>query len=178
MNKRWIATILAAVMLLTLLGCNSQKPAPTDPSYVPDGTDSHLPSESTGDASEPQPSEDVQPSSEPDGTEDVPDESTSDASEPGESKPDESEPEESKPVESQPEDTKPNETEPGDTTSAYAAEYERYQNMTGAEQKAFMESFDSIEAFFDWYNAAEAAYKELHPDIEVGDGSVDLGGGD
>lgn len=55
--------------------------------------------------------------------------------------------------------------------------YERFTNMSGEEQAVFIQSFDSVPAFFEWLNTAKEAYKTLNPDIEVGeDGSVDLGG--
>lgn len=63
------------------------------------------------------------------------------------------------------------------TTDETVTSYEWYHAMSGAEQKAFIESFDSIEDFFAWYNRAKAEYEAQNPDIEVGDGNVDLGGG-
>lgn len=63
------------------------------------------------------------------------------------------------------------------TTDETVTSYEWYHAMSGAEQKAFIESFDSIEDFFAWYNSAKAEYEALHPDVEIGDGNVDLGGG-
>lgn len=53
--------------------------------------------------------------------------------------------------------------------------YEKYHSMSGDEQAAFINSFDSYEAFFQWYNAAEEKYKE---DMIPIDGStpIDLGG--
>lgn len=59
-------------------------------------------------------------------------------------------------------------------SSTAASEYEAYHAMSGAEQKAYLESFESIEAFFEWYNAAAAEYEAAHPDIEIENGSVDL----
>lgn len=52
--------------------------------------------------------------------------------------------------------------------------YEKYHAMSGDEQAAFINSFDSYEAFFEWYNAAEDKYKE---DMIPIDGStpIDLG---
>ena len=48
--------------------------------------------------------------------------------------------------------------------------------MSGAEQQEYMMSFSSIEAFFEWFNAAKAKYDAEHPSIEIGgDGSIDLG---
>lgn len=54
-------------------------------------------------------------------------------------------------------------------------EFEWYNALSGDEQMAFMESFESVPAFFDWYNAAKAEYDALHPEIEVGDDVIDLG---
>ena len=54
-------------------------------------------------------------------------------------------------------------------------DYQTFQSMTGAEQRAFQDSFESIEAFFAWYNAAKEAYEKENPPIEVGgDGVVTL----
>lgn len=67
--------------------------------------------------------------------------------------------------------------EEGDDLAELAAAYQRYRNMSGAEQQAFIQEFDSIPAFVDWLNAAKDAYETLNPDIEIGeDGNVDLGG--
>ena len=38
--------------------------------------------------------------------------------------------------------------------------YEEYHAMTGEQQAAFINSFESYDAFFEWYNAAEQEYKE------------------
>ena len=54
--------------------------------------------------------------------------------------------------------------------------YEMFKAMTGAEQRAFQNSFESLDAFFEWYFAAKEAYDQAHPSIEVGgNGVVDLG---
>ena len=45
--------------------------------------------------------------------------------------------------------------------------FEQYNAMSGAEQAAFMESFDSVEAFFEWYNAAKADYEASAKKIEI-----------
>lgn len=52
--------------------------------------------------------------------------------------------------------------------------YLSYHNMSGAEQAAFINSFPSIEAFFDWYNAAKEAYE--NDMIEI-DGSTPIDAG-
>lgn len=57
-----------------------------------------------------------------------------------------------------------------------STEYERYNNMSGEEQVAFMESFESPEAFVAWYNAAEAEFNaETAPIIIGADATVNLG---
>lgn len=52
--------------------------------------------------------------------------------------------------------------------------YEEYIAMSGAEQQKYLESFDSIEAFFAWYNAAKEKYDKENPSIEIGDGSINM----
>lgn len=53
--------------------------------------------------------------------------------------------------------------------------YEQYNNMSGSEQLAFIESFESVEAFVNWYNAAEADYNAQMDPIEITGGVIDLG---
>ena len=54
--------------------------------------------------------------------------------------------------------------------------YEKYIGLNGFEQQAFMETFDSIPAFFEWYNTAKAEYEANREIIEIGgDGTIDLG---
>lgn len=71
-----------------------------------------------------------------------------------------------------PEDTKPTVT-PGEVQPL--TEYEKYNAMSGEEQMAYMQSFDTIEAFFVWYNNAKAEYEALHPDIVIGNDVIDAG---
>ena len=52
--------------------------------------------------------------------------------------------------------------------------YEDYNAMSAASQRAYMESFEDVEDFFVWYYDAKDAYDAAHPDIEVGDGVIDL----
>lgn len=73
-----------------------------------------------------------------------------------------------------PDPSQPTET-PTQNEESALSEYERFINMTPAEQQAYMESFESIEAFFEWYNQAKAEYEAANPPIEVGDGNIDLG---
>ena len=51
-------------------------------------------------------------------------------------------------------------------------DYQTFQSLTGAEQRAFQESFESLDAFFEWYNAAKEAYDKENPSIEIGDSGV------
>lgn len=51
--------------------------------------------------------------------------------------------------------------------------YQDYLDMTGKEQEAFFDKFESTEAFFDWLNAAKEKADKENPDKEVGaDGSI------
>lgn len=60
--------------------------------------------------------------------------------------------------------------------TAGSLSYEEYIAMSGEEQQKYFESFESVEAFFEWYNAAKAKYDEENESIEIGgDGSIDLG---
>lgn len=77
--------------------------------------------------------------------------------------------------------TQPAPTEPPATTEpSSGAEdsgemtYEKFQAMSPSEQQAFVNSFPSLDAFFEWYNAAKAKYEAEHPPIDVGDGSFDM----
>lgn len=53
--------------------------------------------------------------------------------------------------------------------------YEKYMSLSAAEQSEYMNSFESVDAFFEWYNAAKEEHAANNNDIEVGDGSFDLG---
>ena len=51
--------------------------------------------------------------------------------------------------------------------------YSQYQNMTGAEQEEFFNNFESINAFFDWLNAAKEKEQQESPDKIIGsDGEI------
>lgn len=66
--------------------------------------------------------------------------------------------------------------EPGTVgQTANTTTYEQYNNMSGDAQQDFMESFDSIESFVAWYNAALAEYEAVSNPIEITDGVIDLG---
>ena len=68
-------------------------------------------------------------------------------------------------------------TPPSDDTAKLSAEYEAFRAMTGAEKKAYQNSFETIDAFFEWYNAAMEAYNKEHPPTEIGsDGTINMDG--
>lgn len=46
--------------------------------------------------------------------------------------------------------------------------YQEYIALDGKVQQAFMESFDSVEAFVEWYNAAQKAYLDSLQEITAG----------
>lgn len=48
--------------------------------------------------------------------------------------------------------------------------YEEYGALSSQEQEAYFLSFSSIEAFFEWYNAAKQKYQEENPGVEIGPG--------
>lgn len=52
--------------------------------------------------------------------------------------------------------------------------YEDYHNMTPEVQKQFVEKFEDMAAFFDWYNAAKDKYEKEHPTIGVENGEIDI----
>ena len=52
--------------------------------------------------------------------------------------------------------------------------YEEYIAMSGADQKKYLESFESVEKFFKWFNAAKEQYDKENPSIEIGNGSIDM----
>ena len=53
--------------------------------------------------------------------------------------------------------------------------YEEYNALDGKSQQAYFKKFTSVEAFFAWYNEAKETYKAEHPNIDAGDGEIDLG---
>ena len=75
--------------------------------------------------------------------------------------------------------TKPTE-EPSQPSTAPTEEdkpmdYQTFHAMSGAEQQAFQQSFESLDEFFEWYNDAKEAYEKANPPIEVGgDGVIDM----
>lgn len=67
------------------------------------------------------------------------------------------------------------ESNTGEETETAVSDYEYYRSLSGREQQAFIESFNSMEDFFVWYNRAKEEYEALYPDIEISDGTIDMG---
>ena len=90
--------------------------------------------------------------------------------------PSQTEPAVTEPVATEPQQPQP--TEPAETEPAQIPEgeldYETFVALDPAVQRAYMESFESMDAFFEWYNAAKETYEQEHPALDVGDGVIDV----
>lgn len=53
-------------------------------------------------------------------------------------------------------------------------EYDEYMNMSADEQQAFIESFESMEAFMTWFNKAQEEENASDNSIEIGSGVIDM----
>lgn len=68
----------------------------------------------------------------------------------------------------QPQSTTPTTPPTGNANQGPASiDYETFKAMTGAQKREYQDSFESIDAFFEWYNAALKAYQEANPPTEV-----------
>lgn len=60
-------------------------------------------------------------------------------------------------------------------SNVQSLDYESFRALTPAQQREYQESFPSMDAFFEWYNAAYEAYKEDNPPTIIdGSGTVTL----
>ena len=60
-------------------------------------------------------------------------------------------------------------------STVQSLDYKTFKAMTATQKKAYQESFESMDAFFEWYNAAYEAYREANPPTEIdGSGVVTL----
>ena len=86
------------------------------------------------------------------------------------------EPGTTEPAPTEPADPTPDTTEPAETApeEQLTVTYSQYLAMTEDEQEAFINSFPTLQAFVDWWNAAKAA-EGSGGDIITGDPSIDLG---
>lgn len=175
MYKKLIPITITALMLLTAVGCVSQpnngETVDTTPSgYSTEATDATIetvpgivdvetpiqnPLDDETDPTDASVSETPDPSETP--TE------TTEATAPSEESTEPSE-----------EATEPEETTPSTTPDSAVTSYEAYNAMSPDEQLAFYNTFESMEDFVAWYNAAKAEYDAQNPDIEIGDGNIDM----
>lgn len=204
MNKKLIVILLliSAVMLLPMSGCGCQQnsvetnaPETTVPPttmvpgvvYNPDGGIEDLddvesttaPADTTPVETAPEATKDNQGSNSQPGKDEEPEATTAPTTGKDEEPEETTAPTTGKdetPEETTSPTTEKNEDPTVPTTGETVTAYEQYNSMSGKAQKEFIESFDSIEDFFVWYNNAKAEYEKLNPDIEVSDGTVDLGG--
>lgn len=174
MLKKIICTILAVVSILLLTACGKTpnnlgvetvpQTTATAPSQTTDTTEDTIPAPSMGvgergDYTDDSATEPSAESSEPEVTE------------PGTTEPGTTEPETTEPETTGPEDTTP--VTPPDEEQITLT-FEEYLAMSVEEQEAFVESFESLENFIAWWNAAKAA-QEKEDNTITGDPNVDLG---
>ena len=174
MLKKIICTILAVVSILLLTACGKTpnnlgvetvpQTTATAPSQTTDTTEDTIPAPSMGvgergDYTDDSATEPSAESSEPEVTE------------PGTTEPETTEPETTEPGTTGPEDTTP--VTPPDEEQITLT-FEEYLAMSVEEQEAFVESFESLEDFIAWWNAAKAA-QEKEDNTITGDPNVDLG---
>lgn len=54
--------------------------------------------------------------------------------------------------------------------------YRKFHDMTPSQQQAYVESFESLDAFFLWYAEAQEQYEKENPPIIIdGNGEINLG---
>ena len=157
-------------------GQESEPTATTDSTEQNSGTKDKTPASSDGKneaevSSEPTDDGKSETADTPSGTD------TTDTSEPDSTTtPDTTEP--TTPDTTEPDSDEPDSDEPDTSAGPPSPEectYEMYNNMTGYEQKDFLESFPSVEEFFNWYHKAKDEYDKQNPEIEIGDGPITIG---
>lgn len=166
MNKKLTSILLVLAMILSLCACSKE------------------PTENTAETAEPEAAAPVETTVATEPTETLPDIDRDDVvreTEPevnkgtiitGEDKEKTSEEEDTEQAE---ENTTPPETVPAEEVGNSAeekTEYEKLLEMSGEEQQAFMESFESLDAFFAWLEEAKAEYAAKNPGIEIGEGGI------
>ena len=50
--------------------------------------------------------------------------------------------------------------------------YEEFYALTPEQKDAFLNSFESYEAFYEWLTAAQSEFAQAHPDFEIGPGGM------
>lgn len=169
---------LAVAAAATFVACTpAETPAPTTPDATLDGQlgviDSIFPEDNVLDNTATTPDSDV-PTTPTETKPESPDPDIPDAPQnptEGLQDPDSTEP----PDETQPITTKPAETTPSPAIPVGSLTYTEFWDLTPEQQQAYQASFESLDAFFQWYNAAVEQHEAENPPIVIGpDGVVDL----
>ena len=179
MLKKIICTILAVVSILLLTACG-KTPNNLGVETVPQTT-ATAPSQTTDTTEDTIPAPSMGVGERGDYTDDSATEPSAESSEPEVTEPGTTEPETTEPETTEPGTTEPETTGPEDTTPVTPPDeeqitltFEEYLAMSVEEQEAFVESFESLEDFIAWWNAAKAA-QEKEDNTITGDPNVDLG---
>ena len=165
MNRRIVSLLLVAAMMLTLAACKKEE-EPTVTTF-PDVPGVALVPDDFWDETEPAAEATSAPEAE---TEAETPEETKDAEENQDA-------EETKAPEATEDNTSETQepTEKPVDTVVNMTQYEWYHALTGDQQMAYMGSFESMQAFFDWYNAAKEEHEREKPGIEIGSGDINMG---
>lgn len=155
--RLWIILLLILSISLCLVGCNEPTNKPeyteiqTEDEPTPSSDMTSIPSETIQKESNPE--NDIIPS----------------VTEPAILSTDPAKTEPSQNTEPTESETNPTEnTPPPDNgeINSLAQEYIDYYNMSADEQQKFIDSFDSIEAFFEWHTVAKQAYEDNRTPID------------
>lgn len=158
MNRRMISLLLAVVLVLSLVGCKTKaKEEPIAAAPIPEGFfDQTKPADETETPAVTEKEQEEEP--------------TTTSEEPT----DGVQSEETKETEATDATEATEETQKPTNTIVQMTQYEWYHSLTGEQQMAYMETFESMDAFFDWYNAAKEEHEKERPSIDIGDGYIDL----
>lgn len=168
-----VLVVLTAAMAMVLTGCGQKEPQTevVDPTTQQEQTDAPEPPDATEDTQTP-----TQAATEPEEVAPTEDEKPEETTQPTESAEPATEPKDD-----------PASTEPGSTQqpttggntggntqtpTPAVSDYEAYIAMTGEQQQAFIDQFDSVGDFVKWYNEEKAKYEAEHPDIEIGEDTI------
>ena len=158
MNRRLISLLLAVVLLLSLAGCKSNaKKEPIAAGEIPEGF-----------------FDQTKPASETTTPAVTEKEQKEETVAPSEEQPENVQTEETKATEATEATEETEETQAPTETVVQMTQYEWYHSLSGEEQMAYMETFESMDAFFVWYNAAKEAHEKERPSIDIGDGYIDM----
>ena len=172
MNRRFVSLLMVSVMVLTMAACKKEE-EPTMTTF-PEVPGVALVPDDFWDESEP--AEEATPA--PEATEaeaEVPEETKTAEEDKNTEETKATEetkiPEETEDITSETQEPTEN---PADTV-VNMTQYEWYHSLSGEQQMAYMETFDNMQAFFDWYNAAKEEHEKEKPGIDIGSGNIDMG---